>query len=47
MLLALILGLALVVGPVVLVLGALTLLGSVVAALADAVPNGLVRPTQA
>jgi hypothetical protein len=47
MLLAVILAIALVVGPVVLVLGALTLLGSIVAAMADAVPNGLVRPTRA
>ncbi len=30
--------------PVVLVLGALALLGSLVAALADGLPNGLVRP---
>jgi hypothetical protein len=44
MLLAVILGIALVAGPVVLVLGVLTLLGAAVAAMADAVPNGLVRP---
>lgn len=44
MLTALIFAAAIVLGPVVLVLGALALLGAVVATMADGVPGGLVRP---
>jgi hypothetical protein len=44
MLTAVIFAAAIVVGPVVLVLGALALLGAVVATMADGVPGGLVRP---
>ena len=44
MLTAVIFAAAIVLGPVVLVLGALALLGAVVATMADGVPGGLVRP---
>jgi hypothetical protein len=44
MLSAIIFTAAIVLGPVVLVLGALALFGAAVAALADGVPGGLVRP---
>jgi hypothetical protein len=33
--------------PIVVVFGALALLGAIVASMADAVPNGLVRPNPA
>jgi hypothetical protein len=39
--------LAVVLVPIVVVLGALALLGAVVATMADAVPNGLLRPNPA
>jgi len=44
MLPAVIFAAAIVLGPVIIVLGALALLGAGVAAMADGVPNGLVRP---
>ena len=39
--------LAVVVIPILVVFGALALLGAIVASMADAVPNGLVRPNPA
>jgi hypothetical protein len=39
--------LAVVLVPTVVVLGALALLGAIVATMADAVPNGLLRPNPA
>ena len=44
MLSAVIFAAAIVLGPVLLVLGALALLGAAVATMADGVPGGLVRP---
>jgi hypothetical protein len=42
---SILLSLAIVIGPAAIVLGTLALLGVAVAALADAAPNGLIRPT--
>jgi len=42
---SILIGIAIVVVPTFLVLAALAVLGLTVAALADAVPNGLVRPS--
>jgi hypothetical protein len=44
MLTAVIFAAAIILGPVIVVLGALTLLGAAVATMADSVPDGLVRP---
>ncbi|HEY7970519.1 MAG TPA: hypothetical protein VID95_11035 [Candidatus Limnocylindrales bacterium] len=44
MLTAVIFAAAIILGPVILVLGALALLGAAVAAMADGVSGGLVRP---
>jgi hypothetical protein len=44
MLTAVIFAAAIVLGPVILVLGVLALLGAIVATMADGVPGGLVRP---
>jgi hypothetical protein len=44
MLSAAIFAVVIVLGPIVLVIGTLALLSAVVATMADAVPNGLVRP---
>jgi ABC-type enterochelin transport system permease subunit len=42
---SILLSIAILIGPAAIVLGSLALLGIAVAALADAAPNGLIRPT--